>query len=75
MSKRMLSLYSPFSLQLGSNRNLHRRNQQIIYYAESCFRVALVKISKSAHRHQQTLQHLLQQELVRGLDLYYNPAH
>ena len=65
MAPRMLSIFSPFSLQHGSNPQLHQRAQQIIWYAESRFRQALIKISQADHRRQAWMQSCLQEELVR----------
>ena len=60
----MLSLFHPFSLQVGSNEAVHYRTQQIVWYTESRFRQALIKISQADIQHQKWMQAYLQQELV-----------
>lgn len=64
MAPRMLSIFAPFSLQLGSNAQLHQQAQTMIWYAESHFRQALIKISQADHRDQAWMQRCLLTELV-----------
>lgn len=65
MPSRTLSLFSLFSLQQGSKARDHRRIQEVVWYGESRFREALLHIIKAEDRHQQWMQHYLQEETVR----------
>jgi hypothetical protein len=64
MPGRTLHLFSPFSLKHGSNHKVHRQCQRVVWYAESRWRQALIKISKADVRHRSWMQRALQEELV-----------
>lgn len=64
MPSRTLSLFSLFSLQQGSKTKDHRWTQEVVWYGESRFREALLHIIKAEDRHQQWMQHYLQEETV-----------
>jgi hypothetical protein len=61
---RILNVFTPFSLQIGSNHHLHRRSQSIVWYAESRFRLALIEISKADSDRQVWMQMCLIEEIV-----------
>ncbi|KAF8164789.1 hypothetical protein B0H34DRAFT_670799 [Crassisporium funariophilum] len=63
MADRQIRLFSVFSLQLGADAKLHSRLQEILWYAESRFRQALLVIHTAADRHQKWMQSALQDEL------------
>ncbi|KAF8157947.1 hypothetical protein B0H34DRAFT_858828 [Crassisporium funariophilum] len=63
MADRQIRLFSVFSLQLGADAKLHSRLQEILWYAESQFRQALLVIHTAADRHQKWMQSALQDEL------------
>jgi hypothetical protein len=73
MAVRPLSAFSPFSLQVGANATLHAQAQEVVWYAESRFRRALIDTSKAEAdpRRQTWLQKCLRAELVRGIMLYF----
>jgi hypothetical protein len=64
MTTPILRLFSYFSLQWGSEEVLHHRTQLIVWYAESRFRQALIKISQADIRRQKWLQIYLKEEVV-----------
>ena len=70
--RKSLRRFSHFSLQIGSTNKLHTRLQAIVWYVESRFRQALIKISRADHKQQQWMQWLLANEVVRlGLSKHY----
>jgi hypothetical protein len=64
MARLQLSLYNPFSLQIGSSEYVHRTAQTIVLYAESRFRKALLKIIEAGDDRWKWMQSYLQKELV-----------
>ena len=64
MSSPTIHTFNPFSLQHGSNQDMHAKVQEVIYYGESRCRQALNDMSKADVRHQAWMQRSLQQELV-----------
>jgi len=64
MSSPSIHTFNPFSLQHGSNHDMHAKVQEVIYYGESRCRQALTDMSKAGARHQAWMQRSLQQELV-----------
>ncbi|KAF8958977.1 hypothetical protein BDZ97DRAFT_1923289 [Flammula alnicola] len=63
MSRHVLAIFSPFSLQNGSTKSCHRLTQDIIWYGESRFRQALIVISKADAEMQRWMQYCLREEL------------
>lgn len=59
-----LKLFNPFSLQLGSGYVQHLGIQNRIYYAESRFRQALLKINRDNGRRRAWMQKALKAELA-----------
>ena len=59
-----LGRFSLFSLQHGSQETLHRQTQKIVWYAESPFRQALIKISEADNERQKWMQTWLHDEIV-----------
>lgn len=65
MADRQIRLFSPFSLQLGADSTQHTKLQEVLWYAESRFRQALLVIHTISDRHQIWMQSALRDELVR----------
>jgi hypothetical protein len=63
--RKYLCRFNHFSLQLGSKKPLHQHLQAIVWYAESRFRQALIKISHADRQRQTWMQSCLADELVR----------
>ena len=68
MSNKTLSIFNPFSLQLGLKGPLQMRTQEIIWYVESQFHAVLLEIDEANVIKQKWMQKTLYSELVR-LDL------
>jgi hypothetical protein len=64
MANRQIRLFNPFSLQLGADSDHHRQIQQVIWYAESRFRQALVIFHDAPDPKQRWMQSALREELV-----------
>lgn len=64
MADRQIRLFNTFSLQLGANSYQHREIQQVIWYAESRFRQALVIFHDAPDPNQRWMQSALREELV-----------
>ena len=69
MSNKTLSIFNPFSLQLGPKGPLQMHTQEIIWYAESRFHAVLLDINQANVIKQRWMQKTLYSELVR-LDLF-----
>lgn len=66
MSNNILSIFNPFSLQSGPKNQLQQQSQEVIWYAESRFRRALLVISEQNVLVQKWMQKFLYSELVRS---------
>lgn len=75
MSNRVLKLFSPFSLQLGSHQEWHQATQRLIWYAESRFRLALKSINEANYDGQTWMQDYLQDELVCVVEYSFSLRH
>jgi hypothetical protein len=64
MSNNTLTAFNPFALSSGSKQDDHLKMQEVIYYGESRFRQALIKISTAHADLQRWMQKWLQTELV-----------
>lgn len=67
MANHQISVFSAFSLQMGSNAGQQLQSQWILWYAESRFRQALLVIHKATERDQGWMQCTLRDELVSGI--------
>jgi hypothetical protein len=64
MSYPQIRLFNPLSLQVGADGQQHRHIQNIIWYAESRFRQALLLCSEARDPLQRSMQTALWEELV-----------
>jgi len=66
MSYRQIRLFNPLSLEFGADSDQHRHIQQIVWYAESRFRQALVVFHDARDPYQSWMQAALWKEVVSG---------
>ena len=64
MSNTSLSVYSPFSLQLGPKVQCQRHVQEIIWYAESRFHQVLLEVEHANFVKESWMQRILYAEVV-----------